>query len=214
MTEVHTQSTYYLPVSYDDNKIILLARDPHWLYADWEISNEKKNTFFQELGYGLWEKSVPVLKITNVSKNTSFFIRINDFSSNWYINVPEADCLYMAEVGRRLSDQFFINLASSNYISTPTDVVSINTSAYFIDYKSLRKGTLDVESRKIYETYNFKSTTTSIFGLSSPELFGIGHQESTVGISSAELYGINVSEHIGISSGEFLSGISSWDIIK
>ncbi len=213
MAEIQSESTYYLPVGYDDNKIILLARDPHWLYAYWEISNEKRNRFYEELGQGLWEKSVPVLKVTNVSINSSFFVRINDFSSSWYINVADADCLYMAEIGRKL-DQFYINLASSNYISTPTDSVSHNTSARFIDYKELRKSSLDIETGKVYESLVQKSASQMVFGISSPELFGKGLQETLFGISSAQFLGAGLQEVFGISSGGFQWGISSDSIIK
>lgn len=204
MSEVQTHSTYHLPSGYDDNRIVLLARDPHQLYAYWEISNTKKNTFFGEFGYELWERSVPVLKVTNVSKNSSFYIRVNDFSNNWYVHVTDPNCLYVAEIGRRVSEEFFINLASSNYIVTPAENISQNTASYFINYRDLRCGRLDPDTGKIYETYDFKLHARGVLGLSSPELYGINLEESGFGLSSAELFGISISEHLGISSQSFI----------
>ncbi|MCX8131631.1 MAG: DUF4912 domain-containing protein [Clostridia bacterium] len=204
MVGANIQGDYFLPLRYDESKITLLARDPNWLYAYWEISGSKKDEFIREFGYELWEKSVPVLKVINVSKNTSFFIRINDFSNNWYINVPDANMLYVVEMGRKVADRFFINLASSNYVSTPSNSVSTNTATYFINYNSLKNGKLDMETKTIYESYNFKSHSKFMVGISSPELMGIGLEEASFGISSAELFGINISEHFGISSEAFL----------
>lgn len=204
MSEVHAQRTFHLPANYNINSICLLARDPHWLFAYWELSDEKKKEFIEEFGSELWERSIPVLKVTNVSKNTSFYIRINEFSNNWYINVADTNSLYVVEIGRKVSEHFFINLAGSNYVATPSDSISTNTNAYFIDYKNLRSGTIDPESGKIYETHDFKLYSQVLFGLSSPELFGINLQESLFGISSAELFGINIAEHLGISSGSFI----------
>lgn len=203
MSEVHTQTSNDLPFGYSDNKIVLLPKDPNCLYAYWEISEKRKNEFIEEFGEKLWEKSIPVIKVTNVSNNTNFYIRINDFTNNWYINVPCPDSLYVAELGRKISDQFFITLASSNYVATPSVTVSQNTGAYFINYRDLRYGSLDVDTGEIYEFYNYKAHSTLISGISSPELLRINLQQSALGVSSAELFGIDLAEHLGISSGNF-----------
>lgn len=204
MSAVEHESSYFLPSEYSDHRVTLLARDPHWLFAYWEIADEIKNSFLDDLGSELWERSVPVLKVVNVSKNTDHYIRINDFSNNWYVNVPDANCLYVAEIGRKVSDRFFINLASSNYTVTPGDHVSSNNAVYFINYKDLKSGTLDLDSKNIYEMQDFRWQFQGISGLSSPELSNFNLGESVTHISSAELFGINLPEHFGISS-EFWS---------
>lgn len=187
MSEVHvpTKNTC------EDNSITLLARDPNWLYVYWELSDSNIKTFIQEFGEELWEKSIPVLKVTNISKNDIFYIRINGFSNNWYINVPDSNCLYMVEIGRKISEHFFISLSNSNCIVTPADFVSPNTTAYFANYTDIKNGILE---------------PVSISGLSSPELFGTMDEESYFGDSSAQLYGINLSEHLGVSSESFMKG--------
>lgn len=204
MSDVHAQSTFSLPLEYGNNRIVLMVRDPHWLYAYWEISPEKRNAFIQEFGQDLWEKSYPVLRITNVSKNESFFIRINDYTNNWYIYVEDANSLFVAEIGRSIAQQFFINLASSNYIYTPSETVSNNTSAYFVDYRTMKGGYLDLESKTITRYQETILNTNFTIGVSSPELFGINLHESMFGVSSAELYGINIPQHLGISSESFI----------
>lgn len=191
MSEAHAQGTYNIPSGYDDNRIVLLARDPNWLYAYWEISSATKSNFIREFNQDLWEKSVPVLKVTNVSKNASFNIRINDFSNSWYINVEDSNSLYTAELGRVVSEQFFINLASSNYVVTPGNAVSSNTTAYFLDYRNLRNGKFDPESGKIYENYGYDLHSRGVIGISSPELMGMDLEESMFGISSGLLSGIS-----------------------
>lgn len=207
MSEFQSQYNYHLPEGYDDNKITLLARDPHSLYAYWEVSETRKSNFKYEFGEGLWNRSVPVLKIINVSKNTSSFIRVNDFSNSWFINVEDANSLYVAELGRFVADQFFINLACSNYISTPSNSISSNTGASFINYKDLRSGKLDLEAGQIYETFDIQTNIIAEIGLSSPELFGIGINNPFVGVSSAELFKENLKQHLGISSLNLIKGV-------
>lgn len=205
MPDIYTQSLYDLPYRYDDSRIVLLARDPYHLFAYWEISDSKKNTFLNEFGGDLWEKSIPVLKITNVSRNTSFYIRIEESVSSWYINVPEQDSIYIAEIGRRLSEQFFINLVSSNYIQTPNNSISSNTTAHFINYRDLAAGRIDPDTGNITDYRSFLTEWSAISGISSAELIQTGKiHEYISGVSSAELFGINLAEHLGISSESFI----------
>jgi hypothetical protein len=200
MSDVHLHGTYEIASAYNDNKIVLLAKDPNWLFAYWEISDEKKNSFNQDFGQDLWVKSSPVIKVINITKGTCFYVFINDSSSNWYIHVEDPDSMYAAELGRLVSDRFFINLASSNCTVTPNNSVSSNTSAYFINYNDLKNGRLDAQTGKIYETYNLKTEAQEIFGISSLELFGINLHELVSGISSTQLFGAKATENLGKSS--------------
>lgn len=184
----------------DDSSIVLMTRDPHSIYAYWQVSESAKNKFLEELGRELWEKSFPVLKVTNVSRNESFFVRINEFSDNWYINVPDPNSLYVAEIGRMTAGMFFIGLASSNYVVTPGDSVSSNTASHFVDYRDLKKGVPDFDSKQVFESYDYSCEITEWIGLSSPELLKNKTGESVFGVSSLELFGGKISGQIGISS--------------
>jgi len=166
--------------------IYLLARDPNWLYACWEIDEDSKAGFASELGKELWEKSVPALKITNISKNTSFFVRINDFSDNWFINVPDAGCTYMAEIGRLASGRYFISMASSNCADTPGNGISANRTAYFICYKDLVNNRSDSGIDKTNEI---------------DDIFEFSKEDAITGISSAELPGSSGTYESGIEKG-------------
>ena len=203
MSWIQTEGTSFIPAVYGDNKVVLMARDPHYLYAYWEISNDTKQKFFRDFGYELWDNSVPVLKVTNVSNNKSFYIQINDYTNNRYIHVDDSNSQYIAELGRRVSEEFFINLAGSNYVDVPGETVSSDTTAYFIDYRDLRNGRLDYKSGKIYETHGIKSTFMESIGLSSQAFFEKAMQESVTGVSSAHLLGANITELMGISSESF-----------
>lgn len=231
MAEAHTQDKSFLPLGYNDNRITLLPRDPHWLFAYWEVSEDKKSSFFQQFGETLWKNSIPVLKVTNINNSTSFYIKINDYANNWYINVPDANCIYMAELGRKVSEEFFISLASSNSASTPGNSISANTTVNFVNYNELRGTTQIPDGEKAYEAYHFKSHSTLVTGPSSPEMFGMEFEEffqesmeesfiqSMLGISSMELLGGGLAKHLGISSwnlgvSSWNLGISSWNLVK
>lgn len=204
MSEIRAQEPYHLPDQYEENRITLMARDPNWLYVYWEVPDERKNAFIQDFGQALWDRSVPAIKVTHVSKNESFFVRINEFSNSWYIHVPNANSVYLVEIGRKVSERFFIPLGSSNPTVTPGDNVSTNTTAYFVHYSDLKLGKFDFDSLKVIQTHASRQTTGFISGTSSPEFIGLTREEAFTGESSARLLPFHVSEHLGISSDELI----------
>jgi len=129
------QIQWNLPESYDDNKITLLAVDAHTLYTYWDISNDKIQKLISSLGRKVWDNSIPTIKVANLTKNSGFFIRINDFSQNWYIYTQDPGCVFMVEIGRKISEDYFISLASSNQAPLPNTSISFNNNAYFVNYK-------------------------------------------------------------------------------
>lgn len=190
MPVLHHEIVSNLPIKYEQDYIALLARDPHWLYVYWDISENKKNTFFDEFGSEIINKSVPVLKITNLTKNESFYVRINDFSNNWYINVSGSNSIYMVEIGRRISDNFFISILNSNSTVTPGDSVSHDSTAYFVNYNDLKHGRLDLGMVKKFESQVQNKLFAGYIGISSQEFAGQSGKESHFGESSAQFYGI------------------------
>ncbi|HHW49429.1 MAG TPA: DUF4912 domain-containing protein [Clostridiaceae bacterium] len=174
MHELHTQDNHALSSEYDENRITVLNIDPYWLFSYWELSSNIKNRFLESISNEIWEKSLPVLKISNISKNTSFFIHINEYASSWYIKVNDPNSLYVVEIGRKLPGSFFISFASSNYIATPADNISSNTTTFFIDYNSLNNVNFNLISSKVYETYRQNSYTDFTSGISSPGVSSLG----------------------------------------
>ena len=179
-----------LPVKYEQDRISLLVRDPHWLYVYWEISELRKDLLIKELGSEFISRSVPVLRITNVSNNESFFVRINEFSTNWYVNVADANSVYIAELGRKISDSFFVSLLSSNSVVTPGDSVSSSSAAYFVNYTHVREGILDMGMIKKFDRPPHSESLAEYFGISSLELTGHSESKSFLGESSAQFYGL------------------------
>lgn len=188
MLEIYPDSEYQLPESYNGTEIILAARDPNWLYAYWEISEDKKKQFIDQFGMELWEKSIPSLKIINISKIEELFIRINESSNSWYINVEHPGCVYFAEIGRKISDTFFISLATSNCINTPGDNISANTTCFFVDYNYFRTKGLTLKPKEIYEQFDRSFRLSTLSGVSSPGVSEADFQETFNGVSSYTMF--------------------------
>ncbi len=116
-----------LPHSYGIDRLVLLARDPYWLYAYWEITATKLVEFSSTHGATAWGSSRPVLRVYDVTgvafngenANKYVDIGINEQADNWRINVGEADCSFCVDVGRQFPDGRFVTLLRSNTVTTP-----------------------------------------------------------------------------------------------
>ena len=115
---------FELPGGYGDNKIILLVRDPYWIYAYWEISEKRIEEIRKEIGGETFEKSFACLRVYNVDNWNSFDIENLGGASNWYINVPACNVSYCVDIGFKTPDGRFIAAARSNVVTTPLDRMS------------------------------------------------------------------------------------------
>jgi len=116
---------FVFPLAYGDNKIVLLVRDPHWIYSYWEITENKYNEVRGILGSD-FEKSKEILRVYDSTEQPwkSFDITVSYGTRNWYINVPTSNRTYIVDIGFLSPDGKFIAMARSNAVTTPRDGMS------------------------------------------------------------------------------------------
>ncbi len=187
--------------SFDDSRLVLMVKDPRCLYAYWDISNDIKEKLVQEFGDNVWQKSAAALKITNVSRNSSFIINVSDAADSTYINVTNSCSLYCVELGRLNSDNSFISILKSNYVVTPTDNISSNSAAFFVDYMTMNE---DWQFALLENSYNyyFQDQLIDLLGISSAQL--TGNFNNILGLSSFQLIKIS-----GLSSEQFMGNFNN-----
>jgi uncharacterized protein len=116
-----------LPRSYGDTKIVILPRDPLWFYAYWEVAAETYAKMRERLGEGKFTASkwaLRVYDITNVvfdgkNDHKHFDIILGFGSDNWYVNVGEANRVWVVDLGMITPDGEFIVIARSNVLAMP-----------------------------------------------------------------------------------------------
>ncbi len=120
-----------IPYSYDQDRIVLQVRDPHWLHTYWELRNQTLEGLRMRLG-SEFERSKRVLRIYDVTNivfngsnaNSFFDIQINDFTNSWYINANGPGRSWCVDLGLMLPDGRFIMVVRSNIVQTPSDTSS------------------------------------------------------------------------------------------
>jgi len=122
------EERYQLPSRYGVDRLVLLARDPYWLYAYWEITHQKyaemRDKHLRE-----WDLSRPLLRLSDITpgvpqEQRHLDIYITEEADNWYINVGRPRHTLFAEIGRLLPHSVFIPLVRSNAVTLPPDSVS------------------------------------------------------------------------------------------
>jgi hypothetical protein len=118
---------FRFPPGYGDNKIVLLVRDPWWVFVYWEIRREKEEEIYRKIASDGDEPSGHVLRvydITDINFNgrnahSYFDIELKGLASNWYINVGSPDRSWIVDIGIVTRKGNFYVLARSNAVRTP-----------------------------------------------------------------------------------------------
>lgn len=134
---------YDLPYRYNETIVKILYQTPNVLFVYWDISDDDRNKFIAEYGEDFFNRTRPVLKIFNTTKNYSFEIEINDFANSWYINVNEPNCDYKVELSRKpidsnSSNSDYIYVSSSNNIEIPNDHILLEELPNNINFKNVK----------------------------------------------------------------------------
>jgi hypothetical protein len=117
-----------LPDAYGTGRLFLTARDPHWLYAYWDLS-------WQQMADSRGQASDGRLLLRVFEKNHGDPIQVLTLghdSRNWYVPVNKAATSYHAELGYWRHDGQFHVVSHSREATTPPDAVSADTTARFV----------------------------------------------------------------------------------
>ena len=123
---------YDLPYRYNETVVKILAQTPTMLFIYWDISDEDRQGFINTYGEDFFNKTKPVLIVTNKTMNYSFEVEINDFANSWYLHLNDADCDYSVELGRRpIEFNNNSNIDNYVYITTSNDMEMPNNRILF-----------------------------------------------------------------------------------
>ncbi|MBI5700755.1 DUF4912 domain-containing protein [Candidatus Saganbacteria bacterium] len=114
---------FEFPQGYNDNQIVLMIRDPYWLYSYWELNNKRIDEIKNELG-NKFSRAALILRVYDASKWNFFDINIYGYTGNWHINVGRPNTSFLVDIGFLTPDGYFICAARSNIVVTPRDRMS------------------------------------------------------------------------------------------
>ena len=117
-----------LPEAYGTKKLFLTARDPHWLYAHWDLTVNQQHAFNAESSDGHLVLRVYGAKIEG---HPVYEIHVHPESRHWFIHVERAGNSYCAELGCYSPLGKWTRIAVSSATVTPPDAASPETDVEF-----------------------------------------------------------------------------------
>jgi len=117
-----------LPESYGTKKLFLTARDPHWLYANWDLTHAQQVNL-----NALSSDGHLVLRIFahKVEGHPAYEIHVHPESRHWFTHVERAGHSYVAELGYYSALGKWTRVSTSSGTMTPPDAVSPETDTDF-----------------------------------------------------------------------------------
>lgn len=104
------------------DQLVVLVRDPYWLHACWELSQQSVDRAQSAMGQH-WHSARPILKLYRIESDDSSTleadVEVHGGVSNWYLSVNDPPKSYRAEIGYQSPGAEFYCLARSNTVTTP-----------------------------------------------------------------------------------------------
>ncbi len=128
---VMEQSETEIPSIYNDTKIVLMVRDPYWLYTYWSVNQSAID--YISGNFQQWNQIPLILRVYDItevqnfdgsSSNYFFDIHVNQDTNNWYIHVGGPNRSFCVDLGFIQQNGAFYTIARSNIVTTPRDNVS------------------------------------------------------------------------------------------
>jgi hypothetical protein len=117
-----------LPEAYGTQRLLITARDPHWLYAHWDLTREQLKRYNS--------RSVDRHLVLRIYRNELAGephreIHVHPESRNWFAHVGLGGTRFVAELGYYRPNEQWVSIAVSGVTMTPPDTMSDDLSVWF-----------------------------------------------------------------------------------
>ena len=117
-----------LPEAYGTGKLLLAARDPHWLYAHWDLTPQQQRRYNTlSADRHLVVRVVP----GTIGTRAVTDVHVHPESRHWFIHTDRAETRYVAELGYYRPGRQWVTIAASLPTLTPPDTVSTDQTVRF-----------------------------------------------------------------------------------
>ena len=117
-----------LPEAYGTQRLLLTARDPHWLYAHWDLTRDQLRRYNS--------RSVDRHLVLRVYRNELAGephreVHVHPESRNWFAHVGMGGTKFIAELGYYRPNDQWVRIATSATTMTPPETMSDDLSVWF-----------------------------------------------------------------------------------
>ncbi len=145
--ERSVEERFSFPTGYGTDQLVLLVKDPWWLYAYWEIQPATERAVRSRLlpqEVAGFQTILRVHDVTGLAEGQgprrTFDIILSGLAKSWHIHTGEPGHAYVVEIGILANSGRFLPLARSNRAQTPRFSPSeVTDPAWDIDEETFQK---------------------------------------------------------------------------
>lgn len=117
-----------LPEAYGTKKLLVVARDPHWLYAHWDLTLEQLRDYNSRSA----DKHLVVRVYKDTLGDVPFAeVHVHPESRHWFIHVARGNTRFLGELGYYNKQRKWSRISVSEPTLTPPDHLSDDLSVQF-----------------------------------------------------------------------------------
>jgi hypothetical protein len=115
---VFEEERFVFPDSYGVNRVRLLVKDPHWLFAHWDVDPRVRERLRAEKGERVAALARLTLRLTGEGTGADSVV-LPEGARSWYLRANPGHRSYRVELGLTLPSGEYRSLVHSNAVSTP-----------------------------------------------------------------------------------------------
>jgi hypothetical protein len=116
---VFEEERFIFPETYGANRVRLLVKDPHWLFAHWDVDPRVREKLRVEKGERVAALARLTLRLTDDYGGIGGAIVLPEGARSWYLRAIPGHRSYRVELGITLPSGEYRALARSNAVATP-----------------------------------------------------------------------------------------------
>ena len=117
-----------LPEAYGRQKLLLLTRDPHWLYAYWDLTREQRQRYN---ALAASHHLVVRVYLDKIESKPVTELHVHPDSQFCFIHVQRAGVKYVAELGYYGTLRQWVTITASNVAAVPPDAAAEDKTVQF-----------------------------------------------------------------------------------
>ena len=117
-----------LPEAYGTQKLLLMARDPHWIYSHWDFTREQQRRYNALSAH---HHLVLRLHMDTPTDQPVTEIHVHPESRCWFLHADRAAAKYVGELGYYRADHKWVTIVTSSPVVTPPNGTSEDKTVEF-----------------------------------------------------------------------------------
>ncbi len=132
------KSEIQLPKTYKKDKLVGLEVNPSWIHFYWDFSEKTREILKAHSPLLLRVYDVTYIEFNGTNAHRTFELELNMSTRKYYVQVPQPNADYIAEIGYKEGNKF-VPLLRSNLVTTPPSSPKLAQMELWMDLRTYQR---------------------------------------------------------------------------